>query len=587
MDQVRRVPAWSDLKDHLVGLRQATSCHLSAPVGFAAWFPSLFGGGPGSSDSVRSPSVSRSPPRPPAPVVSSPVRALSSRMSKLEACVFNIQETLSGLAGAWGQDALRPRDPSSSAQLPPPPKRARLSSPSRRDWFAPSAASASDAASAHEGVDGGSGSGDDVSVAGADDLPPSASFGWEPIPEDWDVRTVDGDLVGYYLDEDGETLKPLSKVEFREHSVGGEPSYYWRVRLTSAESSSSASARVRLLTSALPKLSARVTGSPAPHPTIVPGKVGRSGLDLVVEGSPVPSLLSWTDLPRLWSVRAAGNSVTSVVKEEARSDARPCSLDWAPGTPEHAVVEFLSGPPASTCPMPSTLKKPNKTLLQEDSDARSEALRLFTVSSSLDLMSSLLKAAIAMPQAWSASDYKAFLSHVADTVQGSAAVLAPLTRDKVRAAVSKRVAVREAAITEEHSPVKSELLNVDPLSPCPYGSLASVATILRSNPPPAKMVLDKAALAELLKKQSSTYAKAGSSSRASSSNKSQGNRRGQSSRKSSPRRSGQQSGSGKDNRRQQSSQNFRGSGRDGGRKGGQDSSAQAKPEGAKTPARQY
>ena len=587
MDQVRRVPAWSDLKDHLVGLRQATSCHLSAPVGFAAWFPSLFGGGPGSSDSVRSPSVSRSPPHPPAPVVASPVRALSSRMSKLEACVFNIQETLSGLAGAWGQDALRPRDPSSSAQLPPPPKRARLSSPSRRDWFAPSAASASDAASAHEGEDGGSGSGDDVSVAGADDLPPSASFGWEPIPEDWDVRTVDGDLVGYCLDKDGETLKPLSKVEFREHSVGGEPSYYWRVRLTSAESSSSASARVRLLTSALPKLSARVTGSPAPHPTIVPGKVGRSGLDLVVEGSPVPSLLSWTDLPRLWSVRAAGNSVTSVVKEEARSDARPCSLDWAPGTPEHAAVEFLSGPPAFLGPLPNSFKKPGKKAMQEDSETRSEALRLFTVSSSLDLMTSLLRAAVAMPQDWSATDYKAFLTYVADAVQGSAAVLAPLTRDKVRASISKRVALREEALTEDLSPVKSELLNVDPLSPCPYGSLAGVAAILRSRPPPAKMVLDKGAMSELLKRQSGTFAKGGSKSRASSSKKFQGNRGGQSSHRSSPRRSGQQSGSGNDRRRQQSSQNFRGAGREGGRKGGQGSSVQVKSEEGKTQARRY
>ena len=371
------------------------------------------------------------------------------------------------------------------------------------------------------------------------------------------------------------------------HSVRGVPTYYWRVRLSSSESAASASARARLLASALPKLAARVTGSTSPHPSITLGKSGKSGLDLVVGGSPVPSLLSWSDLPRLWSVRAAGNSIASSVKDEARSDARPCSLDWAPGTPDHATVEFLRGPPAYACPLPSSFKKPSKALLQADSDARSEALRLFTVSSSLDLLTSLLRAAVAMPQAWSASAYKSFLAHVADAVQGSAAVLAPLTRDKVRASVSERVALREAAIPEDFSPVKSELLNVDPLSPCPYGSLAGVAAILRTRPLPAKMVLDKGAMAELLKKRAPASAGGGSDSRASSSKKFHGNRGGQSSRKSSPRRSGQQSGSGKDDRRQQSSQNFRGAGRDGGRRGGQNSSARAKTEEPKTPARRF
>ena len=575
VDQVRQVPAWSDLKDHLVGLSRAVlglspRPNLSFPVGFAAWFPSLFNG-VSFVDTVESPGVSRTPPRSPTPVIASPVSALSSRMSKLEECLFKIQETLSA------------RD-RSKFPLPPPSKRARLSSPSRQDWFPPAAASTSDAASACESVAGGSGYGDDVSVAEADGLPPSASLGWEPAPDDWVVPPVTdgGELMGLCLEDDGETFTPLSNLEFRMHPVNGEPRYYWRVRLASTESTSSASTRVRLLTSALPKMAARVTGSPAPRPSIIPEKgKGRSGLGLMIGGSPVPSLLSWSDLPRLWSVSAAGNSIIPSVQDETRFDARPYSLDWAPGTPEHAVVGFLCGPPASASPMPSKLKKPNKNLFQEDSDARSEALRLFTVSSTLDLVTSLLKAAIAMRQSWSTSDYKAFMSHVTDAVQGSAAVLAPLTRDKVRAAVSKRVALREAAITEEISPVRSELLNVDPLSPCPYGSLAGVATILRSLPPPAKMVLDKGALAELLKQQSSASAKGGSGSRASSSDKFQGNRGGHSSRKSSPRRSGQQPGrsgqrpgSGTDNRRQRSSQNSREAGRDGDRDGGQGSSAQ-------------
>ena len=228
MDQVQRVPAWGALRDHLVVLRQATlglspRPNLSAPEDFATWFPSVFTEGPinSPSDSVRTPSVPRTPPRPPAPVDASPVRALSSTMSKLEACVFSIQETISGLAGAWGRGVLRPRGPSGGDQLPPPSKRARLSSPSRRDWFTPSAAPPSGAASTYGDVGEGSGSGDDVSVAGAVGLPPSASLGWEGMPDGWAVHPVGNELVGYCLEDDGKTFEPLSQLEFRVHSVGG------------------------------------------------------------------------------------------------------------------------------------------------------------------------------------------------------------------------------------------------------------------------------------------------------------------------------------------------------------------------------
>ena len=155
-------------------------------------------------------------------------------------------------------------------------------------------------------------------------LLPSAGGG----SPDWVVHPEGDELVGYCLEDDGKTFKPLSELEFRVHSVGGAPKYYWRVRVPSADSSSSTKAGVRLLSSALPTLAAGVSGSPAPHPSIIPKRASKSGLDLLVGVSPVPSLLSWSDLPHLWSVRAAGNSFTSMVMEEARSDARPSSLDW-------------------------------------------------------------------------------------------------------------------------------------------------------------------------------------------------------------------------------------------------------------------
>ena len=199
LDQVRWVPAWSDLRNHLVGLSQASlglspRPNLSFPKGFAAWYPSLVHG-VSVADSVGSPGVSRTPPPSPAPVISSPVLALSSRMSEIEACMCSIQESLAALTDTRGRDAHRHLGSAPAARPLPPPKRSRVSSPLRPGWLPPAAASPSDAASARGDVEEGSGYGDDFSVADADDLPPSASLGWEPLPEDWVVPPGGGTMT--------------------------------------------------------------------------------------------------------------------------------------------------------------------------------------------------------------------------------------------------------------------------------------------------------------------------------------------------------------------------------------------------------
>ena len=232
MDQVQQLPAWGALRNHLIRLRQATlglsPCpDLRAPEEFAKRFPSVFQGTPvnSPSESVRPPSESRTPPLPPTPVDDPTGLALSSRMSKLEAGLLSLQETVAALVEAVSQGGLRPGGPSDEDLIPPPSKRARLSSPSRRDWFAPSPAAPSDIASTSGDVEEGSGSGDGVSVAGAGDLPPSASLGWKKKPDDWVVKPGGDELEGFCLDSKGK-LKPMPELEFRLHSVGGVPKYY-------------------------------------------------------------------------------------------------------------------------------------------------------------------------------------------------------------------------------------------------------------------------------------------------------------------------------------------------------------------------
>ena len=591
MDQVRRLPEWGALRDHLDALRQASmgmspSPVLSAPEGFAAWFPSLFGEDSLASngDSDRPPRGSGTPTRPQAPVPAEPALSMSSKVFSLEDVVDGFRRSMASMISSSSRGVIRPLPLSDDVPVPPPSKRLRVESTPSRDWTRPSEAPPSVAASVVDEEGDGASSALDVSLAGAGGLPPSASLGWKPKPDDWVVIERAGQLEGYYTGAD-RSFQVVPGMEFRKHTDHEGVSYFYRACITSAGHTLSARTSVHNLTSALPAMAARVAGSQA-HPSFAAKKKNKVGLELEVGGSPVPSLLSWSDLPGLWSVRAAGNSFASTVKEEARFDASPCSLDWAPGTPEHATVAFLSAPPASSAPIPSSLQKPSSAALQEDTEVRSEALRVFTVSSCLDLVASLLGAAVDLPRDWSATDCRSFLSCVKDSVEGAAAILAPLTRERVRASISKRIALRDAAIPKDLAAVRSALLNVEPLSPSPYGSLGSVAEILRSRPPPAQLVLEKGALSALFKRQSDNSGKAGSSS-GSSSKKRPAHRSGQSSRKSSPRRSGQQPAANRDSRPSHSSQNFRGSGRGGGRGGGRSSSEQVKSDAGKAQSRQY
>ena len=363
-----------------------------------------------------------------------------------------------------------------------------------------------------EDEDGGSSpsSVDRYGEGDVDPVPPLRQ-GWKVKPDTWVVKEEGGALVGYYqVGED--VFQPLTTLEFRRHDSLEGPVYYYRLKVPSSDPMASARDRVRRLSSALPTLAARVAGSPAAHPTVVPKKPGRFGVGLEVGGPPLPSLLSWSGLASLWSIRAAGDKTGPRDREEQRSDSRPFSIEWAPGSPEQAAFSFLGAFAPVQGSLPSSLQKPPAAVLKDDVDARAEAHRLVSVSSCLDVLSSILRAAVAMPQEWSSSDSRSFVSAVADAVEGSAALLAPQTRDKVREAVTKRVALREAAVTKALESSRADLVNLEPLSPFLYGSQEGVAGIIRARLPPAQVEL-KGSMVDLLRRQSSSFKSSGSGSR--------------------------------------------------------------------------
>ena len=586
-DQVQGSSAWGALRRHLLALREAVLSLTPRPVlrvpeELAAWFPSELSDEPASpssqrSDSLRPPSGSGTPPVPEALTPAESSVDLSSRLSNLEAWVFQIH----GMLGARPVDSSRPgRRPCSSAPRedpnPPSPKRFRPSpaAVAPQGWVAPAEDSApARPAYSAGGEDDATSAWGDASTTGAEDPLPSAKQGWRLKPDTWVVIEEDAGLVGYFRAEN-QSFCPLTELEFRRHQTPDAVSYYYRVRVPASGSEASAAERVRRMSPALVSLSARVAGSPAPRPSIIPKKSGKYGMDLEIGGSPVHSLLSWSDLPSLWSVRAAGPKPPARDREESRLDARPFSLDWAPGTPGHALASFLTGPSASEATVPYPLTKPPAGVLKADSDSRSEAHRLYSVSTCLDVLSALLRAAVAMPQEWSSTDCRSFLATVAESVEGSAALLAPLTRDRVREAVFQRVAFREAAVPKEHSASKADLVTLEPLSPLPYGSLEGVASVVRSRAPPAEVVFPKS-MEDLLRRQSHGYRASGSGSNKSSSKSGSGPRDGRDSRKSSPGASNRSSRRG-DSGSSRSSRPFRGGGRGGGQRGGSGGSKQPK-----------
>ena len=580
--RVRESEAWPAFElhlDFLSDMAKADSAReaLEVPGFVGAWF------------SDRSSPRSDPPPQPGGQVDhlqcddTHSIDGLASRMRYFENSVATIREQLLKLSNSVPQVSSRggpssaPVDPSG----PPRPKRPKLDS---------GAASGSRGSVSFPLVDPDYGDVYDSDEFDAseydesaewDQPPPSERLGWKPKHSNWVVYEDEGALKGYVKIEGG-TLRPLVNLEFRKQCVRGVVSYFYRTKVSQSDSRSSLKELVRRLSFALPNLAARVEGSPATRPSLVAKKGSKAGLELVV-GNPIESpLVSWSDLPALWAIRASGDTAGPRAAEDQLRAARPLRLDWAQGTAEQATIAFLRGDPSCTGTPPASLQKPSQAVSAADKEARDQGLRLFSVLSCLELVSSFMDAAVVMRQDWSQEDFRSFISTAAEAVRGSAAMLAPLAKDRVQNAVSKRVAFREAAVPKSLSEVKLDLVNMEPLSPLPYGSLEGIAAVLRSKPLPAQLVL-KDGLEDLLRKQSRSFQGSGSRGRNSSNQRGRGGRGGGGSDKGSSRRQD----SARDGPRSSSPPrgSFRGSGRGRGKQGGSGSSSRSSGKGSSSQSR--
>ena len=585
VDQVRESVAWHAFELHL-GLLSGMAMAESAQE--ALGVPDCV------ADLVRVHSSPRSDP-PPQPegqgvhlqggdVLS--IEGLASRMRYFENSVATIQDQILKLSDYVTRGSCR--DGPSSSQVdpsgPPNPKRPKLvsgaASGSRGSMSVPLVDP--DYGDVYDSDDFGASECDES--ADWDQPPPSERLGWKRlVRSDWVVHEEEGTLKGYVKLEGG-TLRPLVNLEFRKiQRVRGVACYFYRTKVSQkSDTRSSLKELVRRLSFALPNLAASVEGSPAARPSLVAKKGSMAGLELVV-GDPIESpLVSWSDLPALWAIRASGDTTGPRATEEHLRAARPLRLDWAKGTAEQATIAFLRGDPSCTGTPPSSLQKPSQAVSAADKEARDQGLRLFSVLSCLEMVASFMDAAVVMRQDWSQEDFRSFISTAAEAVRGSAAMLAPLAKDRVQDAVSKRVAFREAAVPKSQSEVKLDLVNLEPLSPLPYGSLEGVAAVLRSKPLPAQLVLRDGA-EDILRKQSRSFQGSSSRGRNSSTQGGRGGRGGGGSDKGSSRRQD----SGRDGPRSSSPPrgSFRGSGRGKGKQGGSGSSSRSSGKGSSSQSR--
>ena len=533
--------AWSTLDGVIRTLRAAISddttpqAVLVMDQTLATWFPdALHGtlgdsvdGRPGAAPPRQSPPPARAPPlQPQAPVAPPPARSDSDRLTAVEEALrglasipAQLQALMDSTRRPSGRES-RKRDRSTSrgstsrseaAASPRPSKsRRRSSGSSARTRQRPSSGSSSRTRprtpsptphSSDEEVeedsfsDSGSGSSDPTS-------PPSASRGWQPCPSYWVFETVDGVIVATDPDA-AEEDQPNVRNEITAYVRGTVVQHYYRPRGKIRHLPPTQRDRANRISQSLASLSPWVRGGHGPCPSVSLAGYGRRSDGCEVSGVSLSPALSLASLPTVWSAAVAGDKTYGRDRDESRNDPRPLRQTWPEGSAEERAFTFLRESQSEHIIVPGRLVRPSNNSINKDRQARASAHRALQVSANAELLSHYLRAAETSDREWSSSDFKTFIAAAAATSEGISALLAPYTRDLVRAAVAQRVVLRKEAIPKDLASLEPSLLALDPLSPFIFAESEKVATLINSVPPPTTLEIKGLAQLNNLVKSSS------------------------------------------------------------------------------------
>ncbi|MEL7522455.1 MAG: hypothetical protein AAGJ80_12735, partial [Cyanobacteria bacterium J06553_1] len=208
-----------------------------------------------------------------------------------------------------------------------------------------------------------------------------------------------------------------------------------------------------------------------------------------VEGINLSPALALESAAKAWASAAAGDKSSGPDRDEARTDPKLLKIFWPETSTENKVFQFLQDSTSSQVILPGGLIRPSATSLKKDAQARATAHRSLQANAKVDILSYICGAAEESRRDWSGPDFRSFVRSIKEALQGISSELSPRTRDDVRAAIGKRVSLREEAIPKDLNSLKPKLLSLDPLSPYLFGPPEEVSTIINSRPPPATVDL--------------------------------------------------------------------------------------------------
>ena len=413
-----------------------------------------------------------------------------ARLDSIESTMKSMQAVLETLVAERYQvtpnpRAATPRGTSRGRSHSPPAKRSRRQS--RRDSYESSYSTSSDESprSRSTSREGHAPEPEDDTTPKRSTEAPPANKGWQPVPTDWHVEETANAISAKVDKRDvtGRMVKEqVANVEFYAHRLnGGGTAYSFRNLFRETTAGPSPRSHARNLHLSLSNLATRVLGSTTAGPTIHLAKSDNKWGKITVDNFSASPLLKLDSLKTLWAARTAGAKSKSPIDED--DDLPTISINWPADSDERKTTEFLQKTSKLNLIPPPQLKKPDNNIIQTDNQLRAQANRTFVTSSALDIIAATIKAAETR-NSWSTQDYQTFLATLRDAVEGTAATLAPRTRDDIRAAVTARIDLRAASIPKEYKAYKCQLLNLDPLSPCPYGTLEGVTEIIDSIPAP-------------------------------------------------------------------------------------------------------
>ena len=165
------------------------------------------------------------------------------------------------------------------------------------------------------------------------------------------------------------------------------------------------------------------------------------------------------------------------------------SIRWPSDSDPDKISKFLSSSKINKADFPKDFPPKDVELMSADNAARQLAQAAWTVSSAIDVLSSLLGVASTAAAEDDKLDSGLILHLASQAVTGIGAMLAPHAPHLVEEAISKRLELRANAIPAKLKSVESKLLSAEPFAQKPCGSGVSFQGIANEAPQPLQVSL--------------------------------------------------------------------------------------------------